>query len=102
MGTPTTTTTTTTTEAITSTIEKIATTEQTKTTTTAKSSPEAILITGGRGAEQSAEIYIPWQNNTCELPIFPDKRYGHVQSGNTLCGGGVSSSQRSCLQWSVE
>merc|ERR1712032_933915 len=32
---------------------------------------------------------------------FPDKRYGHVQSGNTLCGGGVSS-QRSCLQWSVQ
>ena len=59
----------------------------------------AILITGGRGTEQSAEMFLPWLNTTCELPSLPDKRYDHVQSGNTLCGGFYSSTQRSCLQW---
>ena len=49
---------------------------------------------------QSAEIFIPWQNSTCELPSLPDKRYRHVQSGKTLCGG--SSTERSCIQWSVQ
>ena len=64
---------------------------------------EAILITGGFGAKQSAELFLPWQNSTCELPALPDERYGHVQSGNTLCGGGYySSTQRSCVQWSVQ
>ena len=51
---------------------------------------------------QSVEIFIPWQNSTCELPALPDQRYAHVQAGNTLCGGGFSSTRRSCLQWSVQ
>ena len=66
----------------------------------------AILITGGDGAlgggaPQSAEVFLPWSNTTCELPSLPDRRVGHVQSGNTLCGGGEwdSSTRRSCLQW---
>jgi len=65
---------------------------------------EAILITGGagEGARQSAELFIPWQNSTCELPPLPDERYEHVQSGNTLCGGGHPSTVRSCIQWSVQ
>ena len=75
-------------------------TEQTKTTITAKSSSEAILITGGWGALQSAEIFIPWQNTTCELPPLPDARVGHVQSGNMLCGGIYT--RRSCIQWNVQ
>ena len=58
------------------------------------------MITGGNGAKQSAEIFIPWQNSTCELPALPDKRVSHVQSGDTLCGGGYTG--RSCLQWSVQ
>ena len=61
----------------------------------------AILITGGYGALQSAEMFLPWSNTTCGLPSIPDERWGHVQSGNTLCGGGKrrSSTRRSCLQW---
>ena len=39
---------------------------------------EAILITGGRYAEQSAELFLPWQNTTCELPPLPDKRVNHA------------------------
>jgi len=61
---------------------------------------EAILITGGDGAKQSAEIFNPWLNSMCELPPLPDERVGHVQSGNTLCGGGYTL--RSCIQWSVQ
>ena len=69
--------------------------------TTAKSSSEAILITGGfRDAKQSAELFLPWQNSACELPPLPDERWGHVQSGNMLCGGGYT--KRSCIQWSVQ
>ena len=61
----------------------------------------AILITGGDVTNQAAEVFLPWLNTTCELPSLPDRRYGHVQSGNTLCGEGewCSSTWRSCLQW---
>lgn len=62
----------------------------------------AILITGGDSTEQSAELFIPWQNSTCELPPLPEKRNIHVQAGNTLCGGWDSSADRSCIQWSVQ
>merc|ERR1711862_113577 len=52
---------------------------------------------------QSAEIFLPWQNSTCELPPLPDERARHVQSGNTLCGGSYySSTRRNCIQWSVQ
>ena len=63
---------------------------------------EAILITGGVGTAQSAEIFLPWQNSTCKLPPLPDERANHVQSGDTLCGGYGSSTWRSCLKWSVQ
>ena len=63
---------------------------------------EAILITGGNDAEQSAEIFLPWQNSTCEPPQLPDERLFHVQAGNTLCGGLWSPTRRSCIQWSVQ
>ena len=46
------------------------------------------------------ELFLPWQNSTCELPALPDERYGHVQSGDMLCGGEYT--ERSCLKWSVE
>ena len=61
---------------------------------------EAILITGGHNARQSAELFLPWQNTTCELPPLPDERVNHVQSGKMLCGGVVEG--RSCVQWSVQ
>ena len=61
----------------------------------------ATLITGGYGAKQSAEVFLPSLNTTCELPSLPQERWGHVQSGNTLCGGRSSSTWRSCLEWSA-
>ena len=54
------------------------------------------------GAGVAAEVFLPWQNTTCELPSLPDERGGHVQSGNTLCGGYDSSTERGCLKWSVQ
>ena len=44
----------------------------------------AILITGGDGAEQSAEVFLPWSNTTCQLPSLPDKRAEHLQAGALL------------------
>ena len=63
-----------------------------------------ILITGGGyGALQSAEVFLPGSNTTCQLPSLPDKRYDHVQSGPLLCGGGAdSSAKRSCLKWNPQ
>ncbi len=61
----------------------------------------AILITGGFGAEQSAEVFLPWSNTTCQLPPLPDRRYRHVQAGPLLCGGGaIAPIGRSCVNWS--
>ena len=60
---------------------------------------EAILITD----ENTAELFIPWQNNTCHLPRLPqtERRFNHILSGNMLCGGDHGES-RSCLKWNVE
>ena len=75
---------------------------------------EAILITGGLGTEsesgwglgssESAELFLPWKNSTCQLPPLPrGERYYHFQYGNLLCGGGFwSSIRRSCIQWNVQ
>ena len=63
---------------------------------------ETILITGGYGASQSAELLHPWSGASCELPALPDQRKYHTQAGARLCGGWGSSTARSCLQWSVE
>ena len=62
----------------------------------------AILITGGANAAQSAEVFLPWSNTTCQLPSLPDERYAHVQSGQLLCGGFDSSTRRSCLRWNKQ
>ena len=63
----------------------------------------AILITGGDETDQSAEVFRPWSNTSCQLPSLPDVRYGHVQSDQLLCGGGWDSSTwRSCLQWNLQ
>ena len=60
----------------------------------------AILITGGWGADQSAELFTPLDNRTCELPPLPDRRADHVQSGDMMCGGQLTL--RTCIRWSVE
>ena len=65
----------------------------------------AILITGGWSARQSAEVFLPWSNTSCQLPSLPDERYQHVQAGQLLCGGGGysdSSTLRSCLNWNKQ
>ena len=56
-----------------------------------------ILITGGLGAEQSAEVFLPWRNSSCQLPSLPDRRYAHVQAGPLLCAGWRTSTSRNCL-----
>ena len=80
--------------------------------------PDAVLITGGAGAAQSAELFLPWSGSTCSLQRgklsqlsyklsyklslitgLPDERVWHTQAGGTLCGGGDSSISRSCLKW---
>ena len=62
----------------------------------------AILITGGWFTKESAELFTPLDNMTCELPPLPDRRYRHVQSGNMMCGGGYTGTERSCIRWSTE
>ena len=62
----------------------------------------AILITGGDGATRSADVFLPWSNTTCQLPSLPDQKYLHVQSSQLLCGGGGSSTQRSCVNWNKQ
>ena len=57
----------------------------------------AVLITGGEGALQSAEIYQPNRHSACVLPDLPDQRYGHTQDGSLLCGGWGTN--RSCRRW---
>ena len=63
----------------------------------------AVLITGGADAEQP-ELFLPWNNKTCELPSLPDGMMaGHVQSGNMMCGGGFDTGTgRNCTKWSAE
>ena len=60
----------------------------------------AVLITGGSGARQSAEIYHPDRDSACVLPDLPDERYGHTQDGSLLCGGGET--RKSCRRWNPE
>ena len=59
----------------------------------------AILITGGDETYKSAEVFLPWSNTTCQLP---DERSYHVQAGQLLCGGYVSSAERSYLKWNKQ
>ena len=60
----------------------------------------AVLITGGEGAYQSAEIYHPDRDTPCVLPDLPDRRYGHTQDGSMVCGG--SDTRRSCQRWNAD
>ena len=60
----------------------------------------AVLITGGEGAGQSAEIYHPERDSACVLPDIPDGRVGHTQDGSLLCGGRKTTS--SCRRWNPD
>ena len=60
----------------------------------------AVLITGGNGANQSAEIYHPDRNSACVLPNIPDLRVFHTQDGSLMCGG--DTTPRSCRRWNPD
>ena len=63
----------------------------------------AILITGGEnsgGALDTAELYLPLSNRSCQLPSLPGARYRHSLDAGLLCGG--KPAERSCLLWSSE
>ena len=62
----------------------------------------AVLITGGFGGVQSAEIYHPGNESPCVLPDLPayDHRYHHTQDGSLLCGG--EWTLKSCRIWNPD
>ena len=60
----------------------------------------AVLITGGYGAQQSAEIYHPDRDFACVLPDIPYRRQDHTQDGSLMCGG--SPTFRSCRRWNPD
>ena len=62
-----------------------------------------MLITGGIGAEKSAEIYHPDRDSACVLQDLSDRHIGHIghtQDGSLLCGGWVTP--RSCRRWNPD
>ena len=60
----------------------------------------AVLITGGEGALQSAEIYHPDHDTPFVLPDLPDDRLSQTQDGSLLCGGRWTP--RSCQRWDAD
>ena len=60
---------------------------------------DVILITGGYGSLNTAELYLPSSGLSCSLPNLPGDRWEHTQeSSGLLCGG--YGSEESCIQWS--
>ena len=61
----------------------------------------AVVITGGIGTWQSAEIYHPDRDTPCVLPDLPgNMRIDHTQDGSMMCGG--SHTPRSCRRWNPD
>ena len=60
----------------------------------------AVLITGGTGGRQSAEIYHSDRDSPCVLPNIADRRFGHTQDGSLMCGG--QDTLRSCQMWNAD
>ena len=56
----------------------------------------AILITGGHGAEHTAEVFLPATSTSCQLPGLVVERRYHTQDNLLLCGsnsyGGAATS----------
>ena len=56
------------------------------------------VISGGRNAEQSVEVYVPSTGQHCQLPDLPDSRELHTMEDRTICGGGYTdTTMTSCL-----
>ena len=60
----------------------------------------AVLITGGYGAEQTAEIYHPDRDAPCVIRNIPDERWSHTQDGSLVCGG--FAERFSCRRWNPD
>ena len=75
-----------------------------------------MLISGGNPgeSEENVEVLVPSTGYQCQMRKvcciltilnnfcrnLPDRRYGHSQTGLTLCGGGRGEESRgSCLRW---
>ena len=58
----------------------------------------AILITGGLGADLSAEVFLPATSTSCQLPGLVLERSSHTQDNLLVCGGSGSGS--SCEEFS--
>ena len=54
-------------------------------------------MTGGWGAETSAELFSTNGSSICELPTMSQSKVGHTQSGLTACGG--YDTLRSCIKF---
>ena len=60
-----------------------------------------VLITGGFGTSDTAELYVPLSGASCTLPSLPDIRAYHtVSEGGLICGG--DATQDSCIMWSPD
>ena len=57
-----------------------------------------MLITGGRGAGKSVDIYHTNRGSSFILPDIPDEGFGHTQDGSLMCGGSEEG-RRSCRRW---
>ena len=59
-----------------------------------------MLITGGYGSLDTAELYLPSSGLSCSLPHLPDYRERHtVDSSGLVCGG---FDTYTCIQWSPD
>ena len=70
-----------------------------------------VLITGGGDSsnryKRSTEIYNPVSKTSCSLPKLPKQakvkgkgRSYHSQDGELACGGGGTSTKKTCVTWS--
>ena len=60
----------------------------------------AILITGGEGTYNSAEVFFPSTSTSCELPELAVLRVDHTLNTFLLCGGGDDAAGHSCEEFS--
>ena len=60
----------------------------------------AILITGGLGADLSAEVFLPATSTSCKLPGLVLARYLHTQDNLLVCGGNNGDARTSCEEFS--
>jgi len=59
-----------------------------------------IIVTGGDGGRNSAELLHSNGTRLCSLPDLPDERRVHSQTGLITCGGGSGATKKSCLTFS--